>query len=91
MSKPVIGAACLVLLLTAACENMTTDEQMIFGGLAGATVGVVGAEALDANTNWTILAALAGAAVGTLVARNNRTQQCAYARGDGTYYVRPCP
>jgi hypothetical protein len=37
-----------------------------------------------------VIAALGGAAAGTVVARNTATGQCAYARGDGTYYRAPC-
>ena len=31
-----------------------------------------------------------GAAAGTLIARNTRTNQCAYSNGDGTYRTVPC-
>ncbi|MCL4188344.1 MAG: hypothetical protein KJZ85_12115 [Rhodobacteraceae bacterium] len=54
------------------------------GGLAGATVGVLTATALQADRNWTLVAALAGVSTGTLVARNAATGECAYARGDAT-------
>ena len=46
---------------------------------------------LEADNDWTVIAGLTGAAAGALVARNQQTQQCAYARGDGTYNVAPCP
>jgi hypothetical protein len=46
---------------------------------------------LDANKDWRLISALAGAAAGVIVAQNEDTQQCAYARGDGTYIVAPCP
>jgi hypothetical protein len=45
----------------------------------------------DANNDWRLIAALGGAAIGTIVAQNDATQECAYARGDGTYLVAPCP
>jgi hypothetical protein len=71
---------------------MTQNEQDQLGGaLVGAAVGVVTAKLFDADSNWVILAGLAGAAVGTLVAKNNQTDQCAYALGDGTYRILPCP
>lgn len=73
------------------CENMTRDEQLVVGGLAGATVGALTAKTLDADRDWIIIGTLAGATAGTLVARNNATRSCAYARGDGTYYSAPCP
>lgn len=78
------------LLALPACDNLSDDENAILGGVAGATVGVLTADALGANRNWKIIAALGGAVAGTLVARNTRTGDCAYARGDGTYYAAPC-
>ncbi|NNK77820.1 MAG: glycine zipper 2TM domain-containing protein [Litoreibacter sp.] len=91
MSKNVVAAVGLAVLTVVGCENMTEQEQVIFGGLAGAAVGGLTAKALDADDDWIIISALAGAAVGTMVARNQATQECAYARGDGTYRVGPCP
>lgn len=76
---------------TAGCEGMSAQEREIAGGLAGAAVGIVGADVLNAGGDWKILAALAGAAVGTMVARNEASGECAYARGDGTYRIAPCP
>jgi len=75
----------------AACEGMTRQERVVAGGLTGAALGALTAKALENDTDWVIVGALAGAAIGTLVAQNNATNDCAYARGDGTYYVRPCP
>lgn len=77
-------------LATAGCQ-MTQQERTMVGALGGAAAGALTASALGANPNWTILAALGGAAAGTLVARNQNTGECAYARGDGTYYTAPCP
>jgi osmotically inducible lipoprotein OsmB len=91
MRRNVLGLLTIACLAMAGCETMTREEQMVMGGLAGATVGLVTANAFDANTNWKIIAVMAGAAAGTLVARNNATDQCAYAVGDGTYRILPCP
>ena len=74
-----------------ACENLTTEQRTIVGLAGGAAAGLITAEALDADNDWRLIAALTGAAAGTLVAQNNATDNCAYARGDGTYYVAPCP
>jgi hypothetical protein len=52
---------------------------------------LVTADLFDANSNWRLIAALTGAAVGTVVAQNDATQQCAYAQGDGTYILAACP
>jgi outer membrane lipoprotein SlyB len=63
----------------------------VAGAAGGAAVGLITAEALDADNTWRLIAALAGAAAGTVVAQNTATGNCAYARGDGTYYRAPCP
>jgi hypothetical protein len=82
--------ACVPAVALAGCQ-MTQTGQMAAGGLIGAGATALTAQALGANTNWTILAALGGAAIGTLVARNSFTGQCAFANGDGTYTTGPCP
>lgn len=74
----------------AACVETTSDNQ-VAGALIGGTLGAVTAYALDADQSWIVLGALAGAAAGTLIARNAETGDCAYANGDGTYYRAPCP
>lgn len=84
-------ALTLGLMLMAGCENLTTEQRTLFGMTAGAATGLLTAEAFDADGNWRLIAALAGAAAGTLVAQNNATGRCAYARGDGTYFEAACP
>lgn len=90
MYRNIIALACASTLALSACQ-MTNSEQAMVGGLVGAGAGLITANALDANDNWTVVAVLAGAAAGTMVARNNATRQCAYANGDGTYRTGPCP
>ncbi|WGW05419.1 glycine zipper 2TM domain-containing protein [Tropicibacter oceani] len=87
---PVVLAAAS-LLLASACENLTPEQRTVVGITAGAAAGLITANALNADKDWRLIAALAGAAAGTLVAQNAATGNCAYARGDGTYYTRPCP
>ncbi|MDD7970253.1 glycine zipper 2TM domain-containing protein [Roseinatronobacter alkalisoli] len=82
----VLGSA----LVASGCQ-MTQTERSVVGGVAGAAGGLAVANLLGANTNWTILTTVAGAAAGTLLAQNTRTGRCAYARGDGTYYEAACP
>jgi outer membrane lipoprotein SlyB len=77
--------------LLVGCENLTTEQRTLVGMTAGAATGLITAEALDADDNWRLIAALAGAAAGTLVAQNNAVDRCAYARGDGTYFIAACP
>lgn len=76
-------------LALSAC-TMSANERTVLGGLGGAGAGLLTANMLQANSNWTMLAVLGGAAAGALVARNTATNECAYARGDGTYHVRRC-
>ncbi len=88
MNKPIPTLALMVIVALAGCAQMTAQERAIAGGAA---LGAITAEALGADSDWRILAALAGAAAGVLVAQNEATGDCAYARGDGTYRVAPCP
>ena len=90
MYPKMITLACVGALSLSACQ-MTTNEQAMVGGLVGAGAGLITANALGANSSWTVIAVLAGAAAGTMVARNNATNECAYANGDGTYRTGPCP
>lgn len=91
MTRTVFTGALVAALALAGCENMTSDQRMVVGGLTGAAAGVFTADAFDANRNWTVISALTGAAIGSVVASNNVTQECAYVIGDGTYRVGPCP
>ena len=75
---------------TAACQPLSPQDRSNIGLLTGAGTGLLVASAFDANPQWTILSTVAGAAIGTQVARNTQTGQCAYSNGDGTYYVAPC-
>jgi len=87
MSHTLVSFAAITgLVLLPACDEMSTGEGMIFG----AALGYVTAQALEADDDWTILAVLAGAAVGTLVARDYKHDRCAYARGHGRYSVESC-
>lgn len=80
-------------MFLSACQmnQMTQTERQVLGGVAGAAGGLAVSNLLGANTNWTILTTVAGAAAGTLLAQNTQTGMCAYARGDGTFYEAPCP
>jgi len=82
-----VGSAIIAL---SGCTGMTTEQRTVAGVAGGAAAGLITAEALGASDNWRLISALAGAAAGTVVARNSETGQCAYARGDGTYYKAPC-
>lgn len=90
MHKNILIFALAGTLALSACDDMSGREQMLFGGLLGATFGVITAEALDADPDWVIIGALVGAAAGMLVARNHKTNRCAYAHGGGRYRVRRC-
>ena len=77
--------------LMAACTGLTQEQASLVGITAGAATGLIAADALEANDEWRLIAALGGAAAGTLVAANQNGRSCAYARGDGTYYTAACP
>lgn len=81
----------LMIAFLPACENLTPEQRTVVGIAGGAAAGLITAEALNANDDWRLIAALAGAAAGTLVAQNSATGRCAYSRGDGTYYTARCP
>lgn len=85
--KTIIGA--LAALTLAGCMD-TGNNRELTGAAIGAGVGLIGATVFDANAGWTVLSTLAGAAAGTLIARNTRTNECAYSNGDGTYRTAPC-
>ncbi|OWU83622.1 glucose-6-phosphate isomerase [Oceanicola sp. 22II-s10i] len=94
MKQRFIPALGLTASLLAACGTTygsNQDARTVAGVAGGAAAGLIAAEALNANNNWRLIAALGGAAAGTMVAQNTQTRQCAYARGDGTYYQAPCP
>lgn len=91
MKTKITAFAAAALMTLTACDNLTSEQRTVVGVTGGAAAGLIAAEALDANKNWRIIAALAGAAAGTVVAQNQATNTCAYARGDGTYYEAPCP
>ncbi len=84
-----LTASALVLTL-GACEGMSPESRTVAGVAGGAAAGLITAEALGASNNWRLIAALGGAAAGTMVAQNAATGNCAYARGDGTYFSAPC-
>jgi hypothetical protein len=92
MTIRILGLACAAAMTLAACEATTQDDRAALGAVAGGAAGVLAANALDANPEWTLIAGLAGAAAGTVVARSTvNSSTCAYSRGDGTYYTAPCP
>ncbi|QXT40803.1 glycine zipper 2TM domain-containing protein [Gymnodinialimonas ceratoperidinii] len=73
-----------------ACQPLSPQDRSNLGLVGGAGAGLLLADAFDANPAWTVLATVGGAAIGTQVARNTQTGQCAYSNGDGTYYVAAC-
>ncbi|MEJ6394118.1 glycine zipper 2TM domain-containing protein [Gymnodinialimonas sp. 2305UL16-5] len=80
---------------TAACQPLSPQDRSNLGLLGGAGAGLLTASAFDANPAWTVAATVAGAAIGTQVARNTQTGQCAYLqgydnRGQPLYQVAPC-
>ena len=90
MKSWIFGLMSAGVLTLSACDTMTSDQRTVAGVAGGAAAGLVAADALKADNDWKLIAALGGAAAGTMVAQNNAKQTCAYSRGDGTYYTAPC-
>lgn len=96
MTRTTIAAAFAAILALAGCQTMTQQDQAeLTGAIIGAGAGFLLADAFDANTNWTVLATLGGAAIGQQVARNNATGECAYyagrnSAGQAVYRTGPC-
>ncbi len=90
MKKFIAPILMVAALATAACQPLSPQDRSNLGLVGGAGAGLLLAGAFDANPAWTIGATLAGAAIGTQVARNTQTGQCAYSNGDGTYRVGAC-
>ncbi len=88
--KKLFSVTILAATVALAGCQMTQTERSVAGGVVGAAGGLAVGNLLGANSNWTILTTVAGAAAGTLLAQNTATGQCAYARGDGTFYEAPC-
>ena len=87
MKTKLTATAAISALILAGCADLTEEQQAaIFGAGAGAVV----AQAFDANLGWTVVTAAAGAAAGALIARNSRTNECAYSDGQGGYVTRSC-
>ncbi|MBO6605067.1 glucose-6-phosphate isomerase [Rhodophyticola porphyridii] len=75
----------------AGCQ-LSNQDRANLGLLGGAAGGVLLADALDANPEMTIVAGVAGAAAGTMIARSTQQNRCAYATGDGrSVYYAACP
>lgn len=77
-----VPVSIIAALALAGCSDPNTRDQ-VGAGVAGGAIGAIAATALGANDAWTVAAAGAGAAAGSLYARNRQTQQCAYHTGDG--------
>lgn len=90
MKKIITPVLLIAALAATACQPLSNQDRANLGLVGGAGAGLLLASAFDANPAWTIGATLAGAAIGTQVARNTQTGQCAYSNGDGTYYVAAC-
>mgnify|MGYP000244331176 CR=1 FL=1 len=66
-----ITLAAVSLVSLQACENLTPDQRTVVGLTGGAAAGLITADILNADRDWRVIAALAGAATGVLVAQND--------------------
>ena len=90
MLRTPLLAAVISGVALAGCANLSLQDRTVVGGLTGAAIGILTAQALTSDHDWVIVAALTGAVIGSLVARNSVTGQCAYYAGNGQYKVTPC-
>ncbi len=95
MKKFVAPLLLIAAVATAACQPLSPQDRSNLGLVGGAAGGLLLADAFGANPQWTIVSAVAGAAIGTQVARNTQTGQCAYlagynSAGQEVYNVAPC-
>jgi glucokinase len=72
-----------------ACQP-TSQNQAALGAVLGGVTGLALSELVDANSQWTAVAVIGGAAAGTMLAQNQTTRECAYADGRGGYFLAPC-
>lgn len=82
--------AVLSFIALSACGGMNQGTRTVLGATGGAAAGYAAADLLGADSDWKVIGALTGAAAGTLVARNPRTNRCAYSDGRGGYTKRRC-
>ena len=74
MKRAIIIALTGVSLISLqACENLTEEQRTVVGITGGAAAGLITADILNANRDWRVIASLAGAATGGLVAQNDAT------------------
>ena len=90
MKKSVIAASLMAVTALAGCQ-LSEQDRANLGLFGGAVGGFLIADAFGASTEGQLLAAAAGAAGGTLLARSTSTGDCAYADGLGGYRIAPCP
>lgn len=91
MKSWMIGLLSGATLFVGACDQLSENQRTVAGAAGGAAAGLIAADVLNADDDWRLISALGGAAAGTVVAQNQQSNNCAYARGDGTYYTAPCP
>lgn len=85
MKKFVAPGLLIAAVAVSACQPLSNQDRANLGLLGGAGAGLLLADAFDANPAWTVLATVGGAAVGTQVARNSQTGQCAYYQGQNQF------
>lgn len=89
MTLKITAAMIAAALAVSACQP-TPQNQAATGAVLGGAAGFALSELVDANSQWTAVAVLGGAAAGAVVAQNQATRECAYSDGRGGYYVAAC-
>lgn len=90
MTIKLLPAALCAGLALASCTASPDAQRTAASSVLGGAAGLVTAKALGFGDGWVAVSTLAGAAAGTLIARNAEENRCAYANGRGGTYRAPC-
>ena len=90
MKTKLISLALITGLGVSACTMDQDTQRTAAGSVLGGAAGLAAASALGLPDGWVAVSTIAGAAAGTVVARNPNTNTCAYADGRGGYVRRAC-
>ncbi len=79
------------LTALSACGSLGGRDALVTTDNTDTGFGAITPAILSENRNWSVTGEISGAQPGEIVARNAAMGQCAYARGDSTFYTAPCP
>lgn len=86
MPRLLFAIAAAALLAASGCTDHEAQAEATAIGAAAASGTIPG----QLGSDWTSVTRLADAEPGGLVAQNAVTGECAYADGQGSYYIAGC-